>query len=153
MAQWTPPTFLLAPDQNGAIPNGIIEISTPADIMLWAHTAWPGQTGTPFAIENVSLTYEIWGTETPGNFITNQIAATGELHKIGDTFQWAEITTNKPANTYFRVQSNIKLSGWDEVLSSNRLTFHLNNVPEPAALLALGSGMAGLAGLFLRRRQ
>jgi len=138
---------------DGSIPTGpppteVIEIATPADIMLWGHVIWPGNEGLSFKMERVSLHYEIWGTGTPGSFVVEHIAQPGESRVVCTPFEWARITTNKPPCTYFDVFADLNMDQWGTKLISNRLTFHL--VPEPSALLALLGGVAGLAGY--RRR-
>jgi hypothetical protein len=73
-------------------------------------------------------------------------------------FEWADIETNKPHCTYFKVQADIKFStgeGQDKqefVMVSNPLTFHLET-PEPGTFAALGMGLTGLVGFAIRRRK
>lgn len=152
-AAWNPPTFLIAPNQNGIIPNGVIEVMTPADITLWANTSWDDHQGDPLKLQRVSLSYEIWGTGTPGDFQVNHMAQPNEVYKIGEAFKWAEIITDKPHCTYFQVQANMQMDGWYEPICSNKLTFHLYSTPEPNTFIAFSTGALGIAGMFIKRRR
>jgi hypothetical protein len=131
-----------------------IEISTPADIQIWAHLVWPGQEGTTFTAEQVSLHYWIWREDeksAKGQFIVSQEMQPNDEATVCEWFEWAEIFTDKPHCTYFKVQADLKIVGCEQPLVSNELTFHL--VPEPGALGVLATSLAGIVAFGLRRRK
>jgi hypothetical protein len=162
LAQTAGPIFLLDIDNDSQTPipgqDWVTQLEIPSNIQLYANIDWEGLAGQSFKAEQVSLHYWIWGTGTPGYFIVNQDFQPNDTFTVSNWFEWADIETNKPHCTYFKVQADIKfVSGegdqqTEHVLVSNPLTFHLN-APEPGTFAALGMGLTGLLGFAIRRRK
>lgn len=149
---------LLGDSESAVIPipgqDNVIEISTPAEIDILAHVIWPGQEGQTYIAEQVSMHYWIWRNDdksAKGDFTVSQILQPNDSFTVCNWFDWAEISTDKPFCTYFKVQADLKIKGVDSPLMSNELTFHL--VPEPGSLGALATGLAGILGFAIRRRK
>ena len=144
----------------GITDSQVIEITTPADLMITANILWPDQDNQPVTLTETSLHYKIWRntpptvTVSPEYFRVDQLIEPydGKNVTVSTPFNWAEISVNKPYCTYFSVQADFQLVEYtDQVAQSNILTFHV--VPEPSALLALGTGLFGFAAFGFKRRQ